>query len=218
MLKACIFDMDGVIVDSEPAHRKAFLQLMKPFKIKIQVKRWKEEFTGTGSKHIMTVLFKRNNIKEDVDEWVKKRSRQYNKLLEKEGLKRIPGFMRFYRQIKKHKIKHCIASGGHRKNIIKSLKAAGIKNHFKIFSAESIKKRKPDPEIYLKAAKFLKIKPAECVVFEDSAAGIQAAKKAGMKVVAFTTTLPKSKLPKSDLYVKDFRSVSLEKIQKLFVK
>ncbi len=216
MLKACIFDFDGVIVNSEPAHRLSFRHTLKNFNIKIPLKQWKKEFTGTGARHIMHAIFQKYKINEDIDEWVEKRSQDYEQYLIDHGLIIVPGFRRFYNELKKHKIKKCIGSGGHRHNIIKSLKSAKLNIRMPILSIESVKHRKPHPEVYLKAAKLLKTKPSECVVFEDSPAGIIAAKKAGMKVIALTTTLPKERLPKANMFVKDFKSISLNKLEKLF--
>jgi beta-phosphoglucomutase-like phosphatase (HAD superfamily) len=82
-----------------------------------------------------------------------------------------------------------------------------IKQYFKIVvNSSHISKGKPDPEIYLKTASLLKIPPKNCLVFEDAVVGVNAARAAGMKVIAITTTQSKEELKDADMIIKDFKA------------
>ena len=92
-----------------------------------------------------------------------------------------------------------------------------LRNDFDVLIDDSeVEKGKPDPEIYLKAARRLDFLPELCLVFEDSLAGIQAAINAGMKVIGVTTTNPPDKMQSTNLVIKDFTEISVERILILF--
>jgi beta-phosphoglucomutase len=91
-----------------------------------------------------------------------------------------------------------------------------IREYFQVLVDESkIKKAKPDPSIYLKAAEELKVAPQNCVVFEDSINGIKSGKSAGMKVIGITTSFPAETINNADLIINSFHALNLEKISKL---
>ena len=99
-------------------------------------------------------------------------------------VRQISGIREFITDLKKRKIKVAIASGGHRQNILLVLESAGLLHEFPvILGAEDFKKRKPDPEVFLLAAKKLGVSPSDCLAVEDSLPGIEAVERAGMKVV-----------------------------------
>jgi beta-phosphoglucomutase-like phosphatase (HAD superfamily) len=89
-----------------------------------------------------------------------------------------------------------------------------LEKEFQFVSREDVKKRKPDPEALLLAAKRLGVKPSECLVFEDSPYGTEASRRAGMKCVALTTSLDRSYF-RSCVVVKDFREVDLNFLKRI---
>ncbi|MCX6772331.1 MAG: HAD family phosphatase [Candidatus Micrarchaeota archaeon] len=188
-IKAIIFDLDGVVVDSEHAHLATFNQALEELGIKIEEKTWKHNYTGVGSYRILEDLFRKNHLPYNVKEWVGKRAEIYQKYIEKNGLPEIPGFVAFHSFIKKHGIKTIVASGGHRPHIAASLRSIGLPK-MKYVGLEDVKNPKPHPEMFLLAAKKIGVKPSECIVFEDSLAGVTAARSAGMACIALSTTLP----------------------------
>jgi beta-phosphoglucomutase len=213
-IKAVIFDLDGVVVDSENAHLATFNSLLSQLGIKISRQAWRKRYAGVGSYAIMEDVFRRNGIALDSREWVGKRAAIYQKYVEKRGLPTIAGFNRFYALLKRHGLKVAIASGGHRSHIAASLRSIGVSG-VPFVGLEDVKRRKPAPDAFLLAAKKLRVLPEECIAFEDSLAGVRAVAAAGMPCVALQTTLPRSALAgKAALIVKDYRS---PKLRRLFV-
>ena len=208
--KAAIFDLDGIIVDSEKAHLLTFNQVLRERGLKIGERMWRSSYTGIGSVKIMEDVFRRNGIQEDILPTVVARAKIYKKHVEKNGLPEIAGFKNFQRFLSKNKVKFMVASGGHKPSIAASLRSIGLPQ-VKFVGLEDVKHGKPNPEIFLLAAKKLGVKPAECIVFEDSLSGMEAAARAGMPCIALPTTLPVRILKgKASAIFKDYNSPGLK--------
>jgi len=212
MITAVIFDLDGTIANSEHLHRQAFNILLKKYKLKIDEKMWQTQFVGTGSRYIAEWIIHHYHLPEELDAFVHKRQQMYQKLIAEHPVKPVAGFKRFFAKLKKHRYKIVVASSGHHNNIISTLRAIGIA-HVLIVSINNVHFRKPHPQIFHTAAKKLGLKPEQCIVFEDSVPGIEAAHRAGMKVIALLTTTPKRVLIKLKpfLTIKDYRAVDLNR-------
>lgn len=211
-MKSAIFDFDGTLVNSESLHFKTFNKLFSKFGIEIALKDW-HLYTGTGSRNILSKVFKANGIKEDVEKFVGVRNRYFHEELKKGNLKLIKGVNQFFRMLKKRGVECIIASSGQYSNVKMELKAVGLDGERFICSKE-VKKLKPDPEIFLLAAKKLGRDPFECVVFEDAKAGVEAAKRAGMYCVAVGTD--KKELSGADLVIKDFSELRTSDVEEIF--
>ncbi len=186
MHKAVIFDFDGVVVDSEPLHFRTFSETLAPLGIRIGMDRWYRDFAGTGSTNIIRRLLQENNVNADVDGLVQRRKELFSEYAKKGALRLSPGLREFLPKIRKKGIKTAIASGGHRQNIEEVLGGFGLRGEFDaIVGGEEARKMKPDPEIFLRAAEKLGLKPEECVAVEDSPAGAEAVRRAGMALVCF---------------------------------
>ena len=215
MIKAVIFDFDGVVADTEPIHRKSFNMTLKQLGITIPRKLYKEKYVGLGSLSIMEDVFRTHNIKRNAKLWVEKRMVVFRKLVRKGEVEPVKGFMKFNKLLNKLGMKKIIASGGYRKNVLAVLKCLKLDRDFQFISREDVEKRKPDPAAFLLAAKRLGLKPSECIVFEDSPYGVEAARRAGMKCVALTTSLDRSYFRRNCVVVKDFREVNLKLLHRL---
>lgn len=214
-LKAVIFDFDGVVADSEPLHRKSFNLTLKQLGIAIPEKLYRERYVGLGSTSIMEDIFRTYGVRRSVKFWVRKRMRVFQNLVREEGVKPVKGFMKFNKLLNRIGMKKIIASGGYRKNITIMLRKLKLYEEFKNFiGREDVRSRKPHPEALLLAAKRLGVKPEECVVFEDSPYGVEAARRAGMRCVALTTSLPRSYFPDC-VVIKDFRKVDLNFLKRI---
>ncbi len=189
MIKGILFDFDGVIADSEPIHFKTFKEILSELGIVLESKRW-PQFEGTGADHIMKTLFEENNIKDDPKEWVLKRRLLFLKEIEKDNIPLKNGLVSFLEKIKNKKIKMAIASGSRTDIIYKILQKHNISHYFEaVCGADLVLKRKPDPEVFLLAAKKLSLLPSQCLVIEDSISGITAAKKADIKCICMHTKI-----------------------------
>ncbi len=216
MIKAIIFDLDGTVTNSELLHRQAFNILLKKYNLSITKKQWQTIFVGAGSRFIAQWHIRKYNLPEDLDDLVDRRRRKYQELLKKHPLKPVAGFMKFYTALRKQGYKVAIASSGHRSNVLASLRAIGLSG-IPVIGIEQVHFRKPNPEIFLKTAKMLRVRPSECVVFEDSVPGITAAKRAKMKVVALLTTTPKNRLKRlrPNKMIRNYNFISLSTINEL---
>lgn len=184
MIKAFIFDMDGVIADSEPLHIAAEKAVMKSFGVKISTHKL-HSYTGVTSKFMFDDLIKTYHLPVTFDQMFQAKEKIYFKLLQTK-LKPISGVITFLHHLQKRGYLLAVASSSDRKYVTYILQKLGIFPLFKaIVTGNDVKKGKPDPEIFLKAAKLLKVKPSACVVIEDASYGVTAAKKAGMTCFGF---------------------------------
>jgi len=210
--KAVIFDLDGVIVDSEMVHPRTFERALSKYGIKIENAHWKRAYTGIGSYAIFDDIVKKYGIKEDARELVKKRNEIYMEEIQRNKLPVIAGFAEVHQLLLENAVLEAVASGGHINHVEESMRSAGI-GKLPFIAIEHVRKGKPAPEIFLKAAKRLRVKPSECIVFEDSLSGVEAAARAGMPCVALSTTMSRKELlGKAALVVNDYRSKKLKKL------
>lgn len=201
MIKAVLFDMDGVLSNSEPHHIKAFKIFFKKKGIKLSKSDVKDIF-GRFDDDIIRDLCKKKGIKCNVSKWYWEKRKIVVSLLKKMPIPSFPDAINLAKRVSK-KYKVGIGTSSSREEINVVLKKLGIKKYFDaILGREDVKQHKPNPQLYLKLAKKLKVKPSECVVIEDSVAGVAAAKRAKMRCIAVLNSFPASKLKKADLIVK----------------
>lgn len=205
MIRAILFDFDGVIVQSEAIHMQAFLEILAPYDVQISKERWYKEFAGTGSRSIFTALAKEYNIDANIDELVAKRRERFIEYAKQGKINRTPGLLKFLDFLKENNIKIAIVSGGHREYIEVLLKLLQLDGFFDfIVTANDTPKRKPDPQPFLYTARELKIPPEECLVFEDSYSGCKAGKAARMQVI-WVKPHDSMEPPQCDEIIEDFR-------------
>jgi beta-phosphoglucomutase family hydrolase len=212
MIKAVIFDMDGVIAETERAHIEAEKQTMLKHGVRISEDEL-HEYTGTTAKMMFTDLINKYNLDTTFEEMFREKEGVLDKMLE-EDIQPTKGVIDLLLLLKKKKIKLAVASSSHRKMIEHVLKKLMIIDLFdSIIGAEDINRSKPNPEIFLLSAKRLDVAPEECWVVEDSKFGVAAAKKAGMKCLGYANpSSGKQDLSKADLIVHDFRRLDVNKL------
>jgi beta-phosphoglucomutase family hydrolase len=212
MIKAVIFDMDGVIAETERAHIEAEKQTMLKHGVRISEDEL-HEYTGTTAKMMFTDLINKYNLDTTFEEIFREKEGVLDKMLE-EDIQPAKGVIDLLLLLKKKKIKLAVASSSHRKMIEHVLKKLMIIDLFdSIIGAEDINRSKPNPEIFLLSAKRLDVAPEECWVVEDSKFGVEAAKKAGMKCLGYANpSSGKQDLSKADLIVHDFRRLDVNKL------
>jgi HAD superfamily hydrolase (TIGR01509 family) len=207
-IKGIIFDVDGVIFDSEKLHREAWRRVFEKRNIFLADDR---SGVGRSDKEFLKELKEKGTIPENLD--IKEIQEEKLGFLIELADKRVDFFQNVEElliSLKKNYLL-CVASNSDIKFISKVLKNANLISYFRfVLTVNDVEKPKPAPDIYLLAVKRMGFKPKECIVIEDSAVGIEAAKGAGMKCVAISHTLPKNRLKEADLLLEQ---VSVEKIE-----
>ncbi len=213
-IKAVVFDMDGVLIDSEKYHRQSYNDVFKKQRLNISLSDDDfKRFFGRGAKQIIFQLFKENNIKEDPIKYAGLKDKRFREVI-KRYAEPLPGAVELMKELSKE-YRLCVASSAAYENVKLITRLLKVEKYLEFFiSGDDVKDTKPSPEIYLKAAKKLKLKPEECVVIEDADLGVQAAKTAGMRCIAVTNTLPAEKLKNADLIVDSLKQVKNDIIKR----
>ncbi|MBN1898126.1 MAG: HAD family phosphatase [Spirochaetes bacterium] len=184
-IKAIIFDLDGVIIDSEPWQKKAFEKTLNPYGIKLT----HEEFAPLiGIRTIENFIYLKikYNLKGVPEELTRIKNQHYQQILENK-IKPRKGLLPLLNQLFNRYIL-AVASGSIRQDVFQSLALLDLEKYFQsILTGDDIIKGKPDPEIFIKTSRRIKTHPTHCLVLEDSENGIKAAKQAGMLAVALPT-------------------------------
>lgn len=206
-IKACIFDLDGTLVDSMWMWPEIDKEYLGRFGIEYD-DNLKNEIDGI-SFHETAVYFKNkfgisDSIEKICKDW---EDMAYDKY--KNEVKEKCGCQKFLEQLKSKGIKMGIATSNKRSMVDVVLESLGMKNFFEVITtSDEVKKGKPAPDVYLTTAKLLNVEPKHCLVFEDVVAGIIAGKSAGMKVCAveddFTREVRQRKKELSDYYIDDY--------------
>lgn len=184
MFKAVIFDLDGLLIDSEQSWRSATALFFKRHN-KIYTDAISEKIMGMGLREITEFFKTTYGFTGDTDALVEeRRSLMYESLLKNITL--MPGAKKIITYVFLHHIPMAIATSGHTKQKTKEIvELLGIQKYFTAFiSGDDFEKAKPAPDMYLAAARILRIIPADCLVFEDAPNGVVAGKAASMEVYA----------------------------------
>ncbi len=180
--KAFIFDLDGVLVDSEALRIQTYKELFKN-NFNIQIEIINADIIGKSEESNLNFLIEKYSLKADINVLIKQRKILLEKIAKKKINFNIP-IINFLLLAKKMDLSTAICTNSHRdylKIIMKRLSSTVEVDL--LLSKEDVKNAKPDPEIYLKASSLLKVEPEECLVFEDSKPGKEAAKNANMDVI-----------------------------------
>jgi beta-phosphoglucomutase len=182
---ACIFDLDGVIVDTAKYHFLAWKRLSDQLGIDF-TEEDNERLKGVSRMASLEIILEIGNLKLDERrklEYATHKNNWYVEYISKMTPSEIlPGCIRFIEDVRNANIRTAIGSAS--KNTPMILDRVGIKNLFDaVADGNNISKAKPDPEVFLKAAEMVGVKPEACVVFEDAVAGVQAALNAGMMCI-----------------------------------
>jgi len=231
MLRAVIFDFDGVITDSEILHLRAFNSVLAKYGIEITTKDYYKEYLGLMDVDCFKLVADRNRLKfegQKIEHLVKQKNHIFGKLAKTEG-KIIEGVRDFLQMLKEHSVPMAICSGAMRAEIELILEQARLRDLFAVIvSAEQVKKGKPDPEGFLLTLQKLNsnVIPAkagiqnpilaeQCIVIEDSHWGLEAAKKAGMHTIAVTNSYDADQLSMAEKIITRLDELSISDLQRL---
>ncbi len=209
MKKAIIFDMDGLMIETEHLQSRAFEQVLAEYGIN-------PELHADGTVHQVGVsahdnfvaMKEKYRLDADIDELLHKKQKIYREILSG-NITPKPGLLSLLEKLAQEKVAVAVASSSSVDDIMFILKTLDVEKYFTVIvSGESVPRHKPAPDIFIEAARQLNVHPEDCVVLEDSQSGVEAAKAACMNVIAVPNQFTKSQ---------DFRNAnvvvtSLEKI------
>jgi beta-phosphoglucomutase-like phosphatase (HAD superfamily) len=205
-LQAVIFDMDGVIVDSEPRHERAFLEVVREIGYGDNHGFKFADFIGRTDQDLWAAFVARHRPAQTLDQLLAmKRERMLEIIRDERPLfGELPGL------VAKLALSYrlAIASGSERPVIEAVLALERLRRFFPVVvSAAEVKRGKPAPDIFLRAAELLEVAPAQCWVIEDSKPGVAAGLAAGMRVIAITNTHPASELTQANKVVTSYAEI-----------
>ena len=211
---AVIFDMDGVIVVSNPYHKKAWKQFLQKHEIGLSEEKLRRHVYGKTNLDILTYFFGKIDP-EEISKYANEKEKIYRKLIENK-IKTPDNLIEFLELLNKNKITCALATSAPPENVDFILDKLKIRKYFKAVLDEThVSKGKPSPEIYLKTAELIGFSPRKCIVIEDSLSGIKSGLSAGMKVVGITTSHSKKELSDATLVIDDFSELNLERLTNL---
>jgi beta-phosphoglucomutase len=225
MLRAVIFDFNGIIVDDEPIHFKLFQKVLGEEGIVLTEDAYYERYLGFDDRGAFTAGYHENKRPLDdakLQQLIARKAIYYQDMI-REHVSIFPGVKNLVTSLART-LPLAVASGALRQEIDTILGTAGLLDHFNaIVSAEDVAHGKPEPEIFLKALAALNaennngkpIAAADCVVIEDSKEGIRGARRAGMKCLAVTNSHPAELLSEANTLVNSLEEVTLPLLQKL---
>lgn len=214
MVKAVIFDMDGVIVNSEPLHKKAYQNMFNEVNIEVSNELY-ESFTGQSTLEICKFLCNKFDLAESPEHLVAVKRKYFKYLFDNDtGFKLIDGVFDLIKNYYENGLILVLASSASMPNINKIFKRFDLDKYFvQKLSGADLRQSKPHPEIFIKAVKASGFKTNECIVIEDSTNGIKAANAAGIYCVGFDSFYSKNQdYSTANKVVNDFKDIAFNKI------
>lgn len=204
-----VFDLDGVVVDSNRVHAACWREYLRRFGVETP-----EDFDlrmfGRRNDEIVRDTFGPDLDPAEVFRHGAEKEKLYREVMRpvlQEHL--VPGVAQF---LERHRdVPTAVATNGEPANADFVIDTGGLRSYFRtVINGHQVERPKPDPEIYFRAAELLSTSPANCIVFEDSRAGVEAARSSGARVVGVRTTHSESELPRVDKSIRDFFDPELE--------
>ncbi|TAN58228.1 HAD family phosphatase [Patescibacteria group bacterium] len=210
-IKAVIFDMDGVISDTQDIHAQTESEILKDYGINLHPDKISRRFAGVSLNEMFPQIF--NEWEKDMPPLVQLIEEKWERItnLVKGNVKEVGGTLEFIASLKNFGLPLAVASASHLSFIDLVLGELNLKTKFNaVTSAQEVERGKPEPDIFLLAARRLNAVPEDCLVIEDGISGMIAAKRAGMQCIGLVRGKADGDLPEVDLIVPDLRHVQFE--------
>lgn len=217
MLKAVIFDMDGVIIDSEPLHYQAYQNMFHDVGITVSTELY-DSFTGQSTINICKRLCDAFNLKAAPEDLVALKRKHYKRFFDSDSdLSLIDGVLNLIKDYHANGLTLVLGSSASMSGINLIFERFDLNQYFKAkLSGADLKQSKPHPEIFIKAAEASGYKAEECMVIEDSTNGIEAAKAAGIYCIGYDSFHSKNQdYSKADKVISHFGDIAYHKISNI---
>jgi beta-phosphoglucomutase len=213
---AVIFDMDGVIVDSNPYHKIALKQFCEKHGYYLSDEELKSRIFGRTNKNWLLSLFNGKVTAKQIKDFEEEKESLFREIFAPH-IKPIRGLISFLEMLETRKIPRAVATSAPPANVQFTLEKTKTRKFFQVIvDGDAVENSKPHPEIYLKTIAAIHFPPEKCIVIEDSLSGIAAGRQAGCKVIGITTTHNRAEMSDTDLVIDDFDYLTIEDIIKLF--
>jgi beta-phosphoglucomutase family hydrolase len=210
-----IFDWDGVIVDSSAAHAAAWERLAAAEALPLPPRHFEASF-GRKNEFAVEHILGWGRDPAEIVRLSRRKEELYRTIVRERGITLLPGVREFLGRLQAADVPCAIGSSTERKNLDTVLAIIGLESRFQaVVSADDVTLGKPNPQVFLLAARTLRMPPARCVVFEDALVGIEAARAGGMKVVGVATTHPAQTLAAADRVVRRLDELSVADLVRL---
>ncbi len=213
---AVIFDMDGVLIDSNPYHKTAIEAFLEKHHFKFTEEELKQKVWGRMNREWLRAVFGEEMSVAEINQHGEDKELIYRQLFAKD-IKEVKGLTSFLEKLSASQIPCAVGTSAPRSNVDFTFEHLPIAHFFAVVLDEShVNLGKPNPEIYLKVADNLGFPPQKCIVIEDSLAGTASGKAAGAKVIGITTTHSPAELrATTDLIIDDFTNLSIDDLVRL---
>ena len=223
-MDALIFDFDGVVVDSEPIHLECFRKVLEGVDLRLSDEDYYAKYLGYDDRDCFTAVAADGGVAISESRLAKMIAAKT--VLVRQAFARaihpLPGAVDLIRSVTEAGVPLAVCSGALREEIELASRTIGVLGQFRlIVSAEDVSRGKPDPQGYrlclerLRASCRKPLAPSRCLVVEDSPAGIEAARGAGMKVLAVTNSYPRDQLGQADCIVTSLEGVTIDHLESL---
>lgn len=217
MLAGIVFDMDGVLVDSEYTFLESKTEILKEAGFPKDIS-YQYQFMGTTFEFMWKAMKEELGLPLPYEAYIEQMNQKRADMMARDGVRAIKGAQDLVQGLASSGIKIAVASSSPKNEIVHVLRELGIADYFQaVVSSEEVAHSKPEPDVFLEAAKQLGVDPKECVAFEDTKNGSLSAKRAGMYVIGFENPdYPAQDLSNANHVVKTYDGLTFDVVKELF--